>query len=351
MNMLRGKSWAALSGCNTKLRQAIHSCATAVLIRDQNDLQTIFKGYWPQLAVIMLRKQSFEWSVSWTHGNNLRVVALLDLTQSHYWHKKIKCSVLLVAPQAHQQLQAGMAYNSRFASAASAYLSPRCMDVSVLHLRRIHNTQGIAQLRFINWRNLTHLNLSNSKLEAPDMTYLISASMLQLRKLSLSYNLLTSEDIKILVSGHLPKLKDLDLYNVQLDAAAAHQLVKSDWPKLERLDLSGNMLNDMAMLHLADGQWPKLKQLVVAINPMGALGLQRLTKGRWPELCRLAVDSAVMCPATLGLLDIHTMPRMEGAPHSELVAASRNIACHEPNESVIWPSLYAVHCWSGCWLK
>ena len=337
MDVLHRRSRAALLGCNTCLRDMIHSYTTVALLKDQRDLNALLRGYWPQLAVVVLRKQHFEPSLLQHHNTDLQLVAVVDL-----WEDISPCSVLAVASKAQEQQQAGMTYHSRSFIAAFSYLSERCLHVDTLVLRQRLGTQGIAQIMPINWCSLIDMDLRSNKLDAVDMVYVVNASLLQVTILDLSCNSLGLNGVEVLVSGNLPQLEDLDLSEAQLNASAARHLATGDWPNLEDLYLSGNRLDDMAMMHIADGNWTKLTELYVPGNPIGALGFQRLTNGRWPQLESLKVASTMISPASLALLDVHTMPSVHTLSENQSIDILRDLNNHAPGQPLVWPKLVHI---------
>lgn len=311
-------------------------------MKSQTHLQTLLEGFWPQLAVVILRKQHLDGKSILPHYN-LRLLAIANFQQG-----LAKCAALLVTPNAQQQQQVGMPGNHAPAN-TSAYLSTRCLDVDNLCLMRT-GTRGIAQLMLIDWRSLTKMDLSGNDLEAIDMNHLVKASLLQLSHLNLAQNNIGANGIEVLVSGNLPRLEVLDLSEAQLDATAAEHLVKADWPNLDGLDLSCNMLDDMAMTHLANGEWPKLTGLEVNSNPVGPLGFERLSKGRWPELEFLTVVLAMLPPAALEWID--SWREWGGVyRYGELLELPRYLVFPRysndpPGQALVWPRLTNIYCYN-----
>lgn len=292
-------------------------------MENQDDLQILAKGYWPQLAVVVLCEQQYQPDLSQCQSvDSLQLVARFDLWQPRpqkpgpSWWTNAKSSVLLVASKAQQQ-QLGLVYNAKSARAALRYLTPLCVDVTSLDLLQKSGTCGILELALADWCSLVSLNFENSKLEPVDMMCLMNTSLLQVQELQLSHNDVGPEGVQVLVSARLPELWKLSLHHAQLDALAAKYLVKGDWPKLSWLSLCDNHLDSMAMMYIADGCWPELQDLDIHGNPSDALRLQRLMKGRWPWLYSLTVGSTMLSPASLALLDVHAMPQLLASGQSK----------------------------------
>ena len=83
VSMMHCKSRSVLSSCDTKLRHLLHTWTTVVVMENQDDLQILAKGYWPQLAVVVLRKQQNQPDLSQCQSvDSLQLVARFDFWQT-----------------------------------------------------------------------------------------------------------------------------------------------------------------------------------------------------------------------------------------------------------------------------
>ena len=331
MTMLRRKSRKALSGCNKQLRAMMHTYVTAIAVHEQNDLAQIVKGDWPQLVVILLRKQH-AWNLCWGDNDNVQLLATFQLGNLK---DDKKCAALLVSTVKKQQ--------QPHAGVTAFPLSSKCADVDLCAIRQICGTVAMPDLSLSEWRCLMALSIAQSQLSCAAIGCLLRGCPMSLCWLDLTENVLRAAEIELLVAAYLPNLSALLLGNTELDAIALQRLVTGEWPGLECLGLNKNQLDDMAVECLHTGDWPKLSRLHLCHNAFGALGVHHVTCGRWPMLELLSLDCVVMDATVLALLSIRCdalPPVRQDTP----VEVSRQILDLTSDQPLLWPKLKVVRC-------
>ena len=79
LDCLDPKSRATLSGCSKHLQQLVHSITTTITVNDIRDLESLVKGDWPCLAVVIVAGVLWWKEPAWPEHGNLQLLAALNL--------------------------------------------------------------------------------------------------------------------------------------------------------------------------------------------------------------------------------------------------------------------------------
>ena len=187
----------------------IHSSVIAVTGGARSDVRAVFRGSWPQLALIK--------------------------TQTEF---RVPTQDLYIAQHSNFQLLAKLQSMQGWQSGTAYIVSPRT-EVNP----RNSIAAAFAHLQSSDWRKASSLSVT-----VYNQAMAVAAQLAQ---------------------SDWPCLKTLQLSDCRLRHACMHQLAKGSWPKLELLNLSSNQLDEAAIAALTQGKWPLLTKLT--LNSMKVL--------------------------------------------------------------------------------
>lgn len=77
---LPSQDWAALSRCGRQLQLLVHSCVTAVTVKEMGHASAVLKGSWPQLALIEVHSTTqHEMQLRWSQHSKFQLMASLEV--------------------------------------------------------------------------------------------------------------------------------------------------------------------------------------------------------------------------------------------------------------------------------
>ena len=102
LDFLDPKSRATLSGCSKHLKMLIHSVTTTLIVDDISDVESIVKGDWPCLAVVIVAGFTWWKKPPWPKHGKLQLLTALNLLH-HQFSTSAAAFVVAVKPDQLRQ--------------------------------------------------------------------------------------------------------------------------------------------------------------------------------------------------------------------------------------------------------
>ena len=367
LDFLDPQSRASLSGCSKYLQRLVHSVTTTVTVNDFSNVESLVKGDWPCLVLVIVAGYVWWFQPPWPKHSNLQLLTAFNLCHCEE-SSSVTAFVVAAKPNQHKQklmptlshmrvseirqligeLAIKLPYSRGVRHTTSqSQLHRQHLARAVAYLRGLQwqqhyklqmryngcRAETIAQLSTASWASLVVLDLMKSPLDAAGISALVKGSWASLtdlyltghqldnaavtqlirggpwshlRSLQLQSCNLGADSIAIMMTAVMPRLEMLYLNSNKLDAAAATLLANADWPlRLQQLCLSDNDLNNTAMACLAQKPWPRLYNLYIDGNNIDVVGIQHLKQQSWPSLSTLNIGKNMLCAATWQALGLH----------------------------------------------
>ena len=185
LDFLPPESWSALSASSSLLRQLVHSFTQIVSVDTKDDLPVLCKHSWPQLALVVVRKDHWLTHFEDAVKGNIQLLSACQLSTGG----DSSTHVLIVRPKSSRQ-QTHFARQKMLSTTALKYFnSPQWNQLEVLSLCECNlSAKGLAQLAGRYWPNLQILRLYGNNLGCAGITQLANGAWPLLRDLNLSGN-------------------------------------------------------------------------------------------------------------------------------------------------------------------